>query len=194
MKREDLKKLLGDAATDEVLDSIMGMNGTDIEQYKTKATDLQTQLDAANGQLTEANTAIEGFKKLNPEELQKAADEWKTKFETAQTEAQEQLSQVKFDHALDSALATAKAKNPKAVKALLDMDVLRKAYDEKTGAIVNFDEHLKPVKEKETYLFESDKPTPKIVTGGNNRTIQTDAVVDAMRKGAGLPAATEQGN
>jgi len=66
MKRDELKKLLGDAATDEVIDKIMSMNGADIETHKTKATELQGQLDTANQQLTEASTAIEGFRKLKP--------------------------------------------------------------------------------------------------------------------------------
>jgi predicted phage tail protein len=186
VKREDLKKLLGESATDEVIDKIMTWNGADIELHKTKVTELQGQVDAANKQLTEANTAIEGFKKLNPEQLQKAADEWKTKYETAQTEAANQLAQIKFDHALDGALTGAKAKNPKAVKALLDMEILRKAYDEKTGAIVGFDEHLKPVKEANDYLFTSEKPTPEIVLGGNNQTVITDKFEAAMLRGAGL--------
>jgi len=96
------------------------------------------------------------------------------------------VESLKFDHALDGALTTAKAKNPKAVKALLDMDVLRKAYDEKTGTIVNFDEHLKPVKEQNDYLFEGDKPTPRIVAGGRNQPITTDAFEAALMKGAGI--------
>src|SRR5687767_3506822 len=96
MKREDLKKLHGDSATDDLLDKIMGLHGSDIESHKTKVTDLTTQLETAQGQLTEANTTIEGFKKLKPEELQAAADDYKAKWEQAQTDAKTQLAQVKF--------------------------------------------------------------------------------------------------
>ena len=187
MKREDLKKLLGDSATDEVIDKIMGLHGADIETHKTKVTDLQTQFDAANVQLTEANKQIEDFKGLDVEGVKKAADEWKTKYETAQTESAAQLAQVKFDHALESALTGVKAKNPKAVRALLDLEVLKKAYDEKTESIIGFDEHLKPVKEQNDYLFSDGKEPPKIVTGGHSQPITGNAFTDAARRGAQLP-------
>jgi hypothetical protein len=168
MNKKDLIDL---GIAEDVAEKVVVLHAKDIESHKTKITELQGQADTATAQLTEANKQIESFKNMKPEELQKAADEWKTKFEQAQEESKNTLAQVKFDHALDSALATAKAKNPKAVKALLDMDVLKKAYDEKSGAIVNFDEHLKPVREQNDYLFEGDKPTPKIITGGNNKPV-----------------------
>src|SRR5690349_9534274 len=106
MKREDLKKLLGDAATDEVLDSIMGMNGADIESHKKTATDLQTQLDATNNQLTEANKQIEGFKGMKVEDIQKAADDYKAQFEKAQTDHAAEMENLKFNHVLESALTS----------------------------------------------------------------------------------------
>lgn len=192
MKRDELKKLLGDSATDEVIGKIMDMHGADIEAHKKSATDLQAQFDTVNQQLTDANKQIEDFKGMNIDEIKKAADDYKAQFEKAQTDHATQMQDLKFEHALDGALVTAKAKNPKAVKALLDMDVLKKAYDEKTDTIVNFDEHLKPVKTANDYLFESDKPLPKIITGTNNKTISTDAMTDAMRKGAGLPVGEKQ--
>ncbi len=185
MKREDLKKL---NLTDEQIDSIMSLHGADIESHKTKATDLQAQLDAVNGQLTEANTTIEGFKKLKPEELQAAADEWKTKYETAQTEAANALAQVKFDHALESALTGAKAKNVKAVQALLNREGLKLKDD---GTLEGLDAQLTEIKKANDYLFEPDKPTPKIVTGGNNQPVTTNAFVAAARKGAQLPEPTQ---
>lgn len=187
MRREDLKKLLGENATDETIEAIMKLHGADIETHKTNLTNLQTQLDTVNTQLSDANKQIESFKNMKPEELQKAADDWKAKFEQVQSDSAKQLAQVKFEHALESALTGAKAKNPKAVKALLDMEVLQKAYDEKTNSIVNFDEHIKPVREANDYLFESSAPPPPvIVKGGNNQPVVTDAFEAALWKGAGI--------
>jgi len=190
MKREDLKKLLGDAATDEVLDKIMGLHGADIETHKTKLTDLQTQLKTASDQLTEANTAIEGFKKLNPEQLQTAADEWKTKFEQAQTEAAAQLAQVKFDHALEAALTGAKVKNAKTLTPLLSMDTLKDAKGELLTERLT--EQLTKIKSENEYLFADEKEPPKIVSGGNNQPVITDAFEAAMWKGAGLKPPEQQ--
>jgi len=187
MKREDLKKL---NLTDEQIDSIMGLHGADIESHKTKLTDLQAQFDAAQTQLTEANTAIEGFKKLKPEELQAAADEWKVKFETAQTEAQTQILSIKRSNALEKQLKeTYKVKDVKSVKAHLDDQKIQ--FNEKDETFVGLDEQVKPVKEKHDYLFEGDKPAPRIVTGGNNQPVLGNAFVTAARKGAGLPEPTQ---
>jgi len=184
MKREQIKKLLGENATDEIIDAIMKLHGDDIEANKTKLTEAETSRDQFKTQLDEANTAIEGFKKLNPEQLQKAADEWKTKYETAQTEATAQLAQVKFDHALEGALTGAKAKNPKAVKALLEMRNLK--LNEADGSIIGLEDQLKAVKEKNDYLFESNEPAPRFGGGGGNQPVMTDAFEAAMWKGAGL--------
>ena len=191
MKREDLKKL---GLTDEViekagleadvLDKIMALHGKDIEKHKE---DLATATTAAEGlqkQLDEANKQIESFKELKPEELQKAVEDWKTKAETAEAEAKKQIDALKFHHALDGALLGAKARNPKAVKALLKIDDLKLTDD---GKLLGLDEQVEALKTENDYLFESDEPDPKIVTGGKNKTVIGDASVMAAREAAGLP-------
>jgi dsDNA-specific endonuclease/ATPase MutS2 len=191
MKREDLKKL---GLTDEVIekagleadlpDKIMALHGKDIEKHKE---DLATATTAAEGlqkQLDEANKQIESFKELKPEELQKAVEDWKTKAETAEAEAKKQIDALKFDHALDGALLGAKAKNPKAVKALLKIDDLKLTDD---GKLLGLDEQVEALKTENDYLFESDEPEPKIVAGGKNKTVIGDASVIAARQAAGLP-------
>lgn len=183
MKREDLKTK---GLTDEQLDFVMGENGKDIEKFKTAAETSKTSADALQAQLTDAGTAIEGFKKLDVEGIKAAANEWKVKAEQAQADSVKQLSALKFDHALDGALTGAKARNAKAVKALLQSDALKLQED---GSIMGLKEQLETIKKDNDYLFESDTPTPRIVVGGNNKSVMSDAVVDAARKAAGLPPA-----
>ena len=180
MKREDLEKL---GLSKEQIDSVMGIHGADIETHKRTSTDLQSQLDAITGQLGEANKTIEGCKALKPEELQKAADDWKTKYETATKEAADNLTKVKFDHALESALNGAKAKNLKAVRALLSTDQLKLKDD---GTLEGFDDQLTKIKAENDYLFTDAKETPKIVSNANNQTVIGDPLEAAMRRGAGL--------
>lgn len=180
MKREALKKLLGENATDEIIDAIMKLHGESVEAHKATASDLQKQLDAANAQLTEANTAIEGFKKLNPEQLQAAADDWKTKFEQAQADAKAQLEALKFDHALEKALSDAKARNPKAVRALLQQDLLKLGED---GSIAGLKEQLEKIKTDADYLFEPDEGTPELIAKTSNTKITKDAFDTAMERG-----------
>jgi hypothetical protein len=117
MKREDLKKLLGESATDELIDKIMAEHGKDVEKSKSDLAAVTTERDGLKSQLTEAGKTIDGFKKLEPEKLQAAVDEWKAKAEQAEQTAQAELAKLKFDHALDGALSAAKGKNGKAIRA-----------------------------------------------------------------------------
>ena len=195
MNKKDLEKLGLTAEVIEkaglesnVLDSIIVLHGKDIEKHKTAVGTAQTEAEGLKGQLTEANTTIEGFKKLDVEGIKAAADEWKAKAEQAATDAAAQVATLRFDHALDGALVGAKAKNAKAVKALLKADDLKLAED---GTIVGLQEQLEKIKSESDYLFESDEPAPKIVAGTHPKPIIGDATVDAARKAAGLPVAKE---
>ena len=167
MKTEFLKSL---NLSQEVIDKIMAENGKDIaveqkkaekviqerDSYKLKAESLETQVN-------DANTEIQKFKDMDIDGIKKAADDWKETAEKAKADADKQISQMKFDYALSAALTGAKAKNAKAVKALLDMDGLK--FND--GKIVGLDEQLAQIKADNDYLFESDVPAPEFVKGTN---------------------------
>ena len=169
MKTEFLKSL---NLSQEVIDKIMAENGKDIaveqkkaekviqerDSYKLKAESLETQVN-------DANTEIQKFKDMDIDGIKKAADDWKKTAEKAKADADKQISQMKFDYALSAALTGAKAKNTKAVKALLDMDGLK--FNDNDGKIVGLDEQLAQIKTDNDYLFESDGPAPEFVKGTN---------------------------
>lgn len=188
MKREDLKKLLSDAATDEILDKIMALHGSDIENYKTKLSTTETEVKGLKDQLKDANTQIESFKSMDIEAIKKAATDWEAKAKQAETDAAAKVAALKFDHALDGALGGAKAKNPKAVKALLNMEGLK--FNDADGSIVGLKEQLETVKKDNAYLFNDETQPPTIVAGATP-PVTSDAFTAALRKGAGLT--TEQG-
>ena len=169
MKTEFLKSL---NLSQEVIGKIMAENGKDIaveqkkaekviqerDSYKLKAESLETQVN-------DANTEIQKFKDMDIDGIKKAADDWKETAEKAKADADKQISQMKFDYALSAALTGAKAKNTKAVKALLDMDGLK--FNDNDGKIVGLDEQLAQIKTDNDYLFESDEPAPEFVKGTN---------------------------
>lgn len=182
MKREDLEKLGLNA---EQINQIMVLHGKDVEKTKADLAALTAERDGLKKQLEEASTAIEGFKKLDVDAIKAAADEWKAKAEKAEADRVAEVSKLKFEHALDIALTGAKAKNAKAVKALLEMDKLK--FNEADGSIIGLDEQLKKVREDADYLFESGQPAPKVVAGGqNNKSIAQDPFIAAFQRGAGL--------
>jgi hypothetical protein len=180
------KELVALGVSEEVADQIVVLHGKDIESHKAKLATAQAEVDGLKGQLTEAGTAIEGFKKLDVEGVKKSADEWKTKYDQATADAVKQVSSLKFDHALESALTGAKVRDMVSVKAHLKADALKLNED---GSILGLKEQLDTLKSSKDFLFESDTPTPRIVSGGQNRSVLGDSVVDAARKAAGLPPA-----
>lgn len=183
MNKEDLKKL---GLTDEaVMDQIIVLHGKDIEKHKTDTGAAKTEADGLRAQLAEANKQIESFKGMDIDGVKKSADEWKAKAEQAASDAQKQVAQLKFDHALDGALTGAKAKNPKAVRALLNLEGLK--MNEADGSILGLKEQLETIQKENDYLFEAAEETPRIVTRGDHQSILTDTFTAAMRKGAGLP-------
>jgi hypothetical protein len=112
-----------------------------VQEVKTLKTDLQerdTQLetlknDAGDNQKLKDNIAA----------LQKANDEAKTAYE-------QQIAGLKLEAALDTTLLTAKARNPKAVKALLDMDTIKLDGDN----VLGLSEQLEKLQESDGYLFD----------------------------------------
>jgi len=190
MKREELKKLLGDAGTDEVLDKIMAMDGEDIEKHKNDATKAADDLKVANDQLKAANTQIEEFKKLDVEGVKKAADDWKAKYDQAIEQHTAETKQRLFDSALEKGLTEAKAKNVKTIVPLLDLKGL--TYNEADGSIIGLKDQLEKIKadEKNGFLFdaeEGEEPPPTIVTGSESSTSGNpmSKLEAAMFKGAG---------
>jgi hypothetical protein len=180
MKREDIEKLLKENGVSEdrlksVTDSIMDVNGKDIERYKQEATGLRDQL-------TNANATIEKFKEIDVEQIKREAEDYKSKFEQAERDSQAKLDKLQFDHALDRALTSAKAKNSKAVRAMLTEDVL-KLDGEK---ILGLDDQIEKLKKSDAYLFEDDNKTPHITAktsgfengaGGQDKNAEINAAL-----------------
>ncbi len=97
------------------------------------------QLKAAAGSSEELKAQIEQLQAEN----KKAAEEWQAK-----------MAQMQLDFAIERALTTAKAKNIKAVKALLDMSKVKLDGDKLLG----LDDQLKAIQQSDPYLFgESGK-------------------------------------
>jgi dsDNA-specific endonuclease/ATPase MutS2 len=190
MNKKDLEKLGLTAEVIEkaglgvdIVDQIIVLHGKDIEKHKTDLTTATEQATELQKQLDEANKTIDGFKGMKIEEIQKAAEEYKVAAETAKTEAEKKIAELKFDHALESALTAAKVKDPADVIPHIKKDSLKLDGE---GKFVGLEEQLKTLKESKDYLFNSENPDPQIVIGAESQN-GGDAITAAVRKGAGLP-------
>lgn len=158
MKREFLKDL---GLEQEIINKILAENGKDIEGLKATNATLTTELNSVKDQLSEANNQIDRFKTLDYDGVKKEASEWKAKAEAAEKDANNKITILKRDYAIDGALAKAKAKNTKAVKALLNLDAVTLS----DNGLLGLDEQLSKVKEENAYLFDAEdsKPAGRVV-------------------------------
>lgn len=150
MKTEFLQNFkIGDQTlTKEVIDAILAENGRDIEAAKKPFADYET----IKTQLAEAGKTIEGFKALDVDGIQRAADEWKAKAEKAEQDAAAKIAELEFNGLLTSAITGAKGKNAKAIAALLDLDTLRASKNQET----DIHAALETLKKDSGYLFDGE--------------------------------------
>lgn len=140
--------------------------------------ELNTELEGIKGQLSQANEQIAGFKELDIEGVKQKAAEWEQKYNQAAEDSAREIEQLKFDFALDRELTKAQARNPKAVKALLDRDALK--YDK--GKIIGLEEQLETLKKGEdsAFLFGSAAPTVQFTTQSQSFQQMNDNDVRAV--------------
>jgi len=117
------------------------------DEKVAEVNDYKQQLTGRDTQLKELQTQAAGN-----EELQQQIIALQQQNEQVQAEYQQQLQQKEFDFALTEALRDAKAKNPKAVKALLDSESIK--YE--NGELSGLSEQLEKLKKSDDYLFVAE--------------------------------------
>lgn len=152
MSKEVLKKLLGNLYTDQIGEAI-GTNELAVvndgsyiprAKYTEEVKDLKSQLKARDEQLEQLKSKATGSDALQKEveRLQAENKETTTQYET-------KVQQLQLDHALERALSSNKAKNPKAVRALLNLENIKLDGEKLLG----LDDQIKTLKESDAYLF-----------------------------------------
>lgn len=153
---EWLKSILGDGYTEETDKQIseeIGKNFVsriDFNQINEIKKGLEKQIDERDRRLNE-------LKKVDVQGLNEEIEKLQTANEEMKVKHKEEIKKMEFSHALDSAISGYKAKNTKAVRALLDVEQL--ALED--GKIKGLDEQIQKIKEEENYLFEEEKSVPK---------------------------------
>ena len=177
------RKFLEDLGLEkDAIDKIMSENGKDIEAEKAKITAEAEKLTKANDTIKTLQETVKKFDGVDVEKLKQDLADAETKYNT-------DLSATKLSNALEMALITGKAKNTKAVKALLDTESIKLDGDKLLG----LDEQLTKLKTDNAYLFEevkADDTTVKVNSGANHQDPldgDTDKFLSAARSAAGLP-------
>ena len=160
MKREFLQNFkIGDQVlTKEIIDAIMEENGRDIEAAKKPFADY----DTIKEQLAEAQKTIKGFQDQDIEGVRQSAKDWEKKYNQAIADHQKQMDDLAFDGALKDAIAEAKGRNDKAIRALLDVDALKTSKNQ----AADIKAALEGVKKDNGYLFNDGQNPPPPFSAG----------------------------
>ena len=128
------------------------------ENYKTVFEKVKSRLeverDNYKDSLDTAQNSLKEFEGVDVKELNGKVAQLTADLAKKDTEYQAKISDMEFDATLDNAISASKARNVKALKALLDVETLKasknQAEDIKTA--------IENVKKDNDYLFESSEP------------------------------------
>ena len=183
MKRSELEAL---GLTKEQVDSVIKINGADIENAKAVAAaesaSLQTEVDALKGQVADRDKQIEGLKKSagDNEDLQKQIETLQAENKAKDEAHAAEITQMKVDSAVEKALTEAGAKNIKAVRALLDLE---DAKFDKDGSIKGLKDQVDKLLADEStkFLFEVQEQTFKGFQPGASSEQKPGAEIDTSK-------------
>ena len=150
-----LKELLKKAGVEEAkLDGVIADIGKELPKHfipKDKYNEVAEAKKKLETDIQERDKQLEQLKNAagNSEELKAQIEQLQAENQKAAEEWQAKMAQMQLDFAIEKALAAAKAKNAKAVKALLDMEKVKLDGEQLLG----LDDQLKTLKETDPYLF-----------------------------------------
>ena len=156
---KELLKKVGIEIEEAKLDSLIGDISKELPKRfipKDKYNEVAEAKKKLEADLAARDTQLEELKKAagTSEELKKQIEQLQAENKKAAEAWQAKMAKMQLDFALERALTTAKAKNPKAVKALLDLEKVKLDGEQLLG----LDDQLKALKESDPYLFgESSK-------------------------------------
>ena len=154
--------------------------------YKTVA-EFEKKENAVNELQDKLNTAMDGLKKfdgVNVDDLKKQITDLNKSLSDKDVEWQGKLAGIEFENAIEKAISSANGKNAKAIKALLDIDALKKSQNRD----VDVKNAIDALKKDNDYLFDTEEKPSKYSggTGKNNVGGKVDPAIAAFMKGAGL--------
>lgn len=125
MTREQLKAILPEGADDSVVTKILDALHAEIQPHKDAAKQAADDLAAKVAEMAEISK-----KATTAGEKAKAYEELQAKYDADIKAANERAEEIEFHTKLDGKLRDKGARNPKAAKALMDIDALKKSKNQ----------------------------------------------------------------
>lgn len=126
MTRQDIEKILGDAATKETVDALLDAMHAEIKGHKDAAVAAQAELKAKTDELAAAAKGATDAK-----DLQAKLDALQQKYDADTKTAAQKMADMEFGALLDGAIREHKGRNAKAIRALLDIDALKASKNQR---------------------------------------------------------------
>jgi len=163
MKKEDLVKL---GLDEETAAKVEAASIEELKGFIPKARfdEVNTEKKRLETVLAERNTELEALKNSSgdADALKQQIIQLQEQYRQKDTAHAAEIAQLKLDAAIDAALTDAKAKNHKAVKALLNLE---EAEIQEDGTVKGLTEQLKALQQAEDskFMFEdSTKQKPNL--------------------------------
>ena len=121
------------------------------DKFKAK----EAELASANTTIKNLQGEIKKWDGVDVDKLKTAAADWETKYN-------QDTAKIRTDSAVEIALMKAKAKNPKAARALLDESKIKLDGDK----VLGLDDQLEALKKSDAYLFDAEAPAATDPTAG----------------------------
>ena len=147
----ELENALKDSKTIKLANLADG-NYVDKAKFDAKISELAT----ANQTISELQTTVKKFDGVDVDGLKKQIADAQTKYNT-------DIEQARYNYGLDLAIRDAKAKNPKAVKALLDLSKITRDGEK----FIGLTEQLEELKKTDGYQFYGETDDP--IEGGTGK-------------------------
>lgn len=159
MKRDELKEILKDLnPTDEHIDRIMAVNGTDINNAKST---LNADITSLRNRLADRDKDIAALKAVpnNSEELSKKLDALQSKYDTDTKALQSQIDKRNYSDAMKAAIADNGIKfSSKAAEGYFMSELEKKQLKIDNGKLLGFEEFHKAQLEADKGAFIVDTP------------------------------------
>jgi phage minor structural protein GP20 len=183
MTKEELQAI---GLTDEQVQEVFKLRGSEVNELKDKISILETEKANLNTQIETANAQIKAFNEMDIDAIKQNLQNYETKYNDLKIQSEKDINNLKFNHSLDLALNNAKVKNVKAVKALLDIENLSNSKNIDT----DLEQAITNLKETDSYLFLEEQPQGAAVAKGatlpQNKSIAEMSYEDFLKLEKGI--------
>lgn len=123
---------------------------------KEQFNEVNNQVKEARAKLKELDDTIENYQSIDAGQIQQELESLRVEGEQLQGAHDDNMKQLKRDHAIQTELVKAKAKNPKVIRSLLDLE---RVEITEGGSLLGLDEQIEDLQKNPntTDFFEEEQ-------------------------------------